>query len=51
LARQYEVIRAPSLILLDSDGKIVWRQDESASDESPLDIIQAKYQIDTFLEQ
>ena len=40
LARQYEIIRAPSLVLLNAKGQIVWRQDEALSDESPLDLDQ-----------
>jgi len=37
-ARQYQVIRAPTMILLDAAGQIVWRQDEGLSDEAPLDL-------------
>ena len=40
LARKYEVVRAPSLVLLNAKGQIVWRQDEALSDESPLDLDQ-----------
>jgi hypothetical protein len=25
LARQYDVIRAPALVLLDAEGQVVWR--------------------------
>ncbi len=46
LARQYAVIRAPTLILLDAEGQAVWRQDEGLSDESPLDLNQAERQIE-----
>lgn len=49
LARQYEVIRAPSLILLNAKGQIVWKQDESLSDESPFDLEQAKRQIEALI--
>jgi hypothetical protein len=38
LARQYQVIRAPTMILLDAAGQIVWRQDEGLSDATPLDL-------------
>ncbi len=46
LARQYDVIRAPALVLVDAEGQVVWRQDESLSDESPLDLNQAERQIE-----
>lgn len=47
LARQYGVIRAPTLVLLDAEGQAVWMQDEGLSDESPLDLEQAERQIET----
>ena len=50
LARQYDVIRAPSLILLDTKGQIVWKQDESLSDVSPLDLYQAARQVEALLQ-
>ena len=37
-ARQYQVVRAPTLLLLDGQGVEIWRQDESVSDEAPLDL-------------
>jgi hypothetical protein len=46
LARQYDAIRAPALVLLDAEGQVVWRQDEGLSDASPLDLEQAKNQVD-----
>jgi hypothetical protein len=46
LARDYNIIRAPSLILLNVDGQVVWKQDEGLSDESPLDLNQAERQIE-----
>lgn len=46
LARQYEVIRAPSLVLLNAEGQVVWRQDEGLSDESPLDLEQVERQAE-----
>jgi hypothetical protein len=46
LVRQYDVIRAPTLVLLDAAGQAVWRQDEGLSDESPLDLNQAERQIE-----
>ena len=38
LARQYHVVRAPTLILLNTQGAIVWRQDDVITDEQPLNI-------------
>jgi hypothetical protein len=41
LARHFEVIRAPSMLLLDAYGEILWRQDgvtQSTSDGLPLDL-------------
>jgi hypothetical protein len=49
LARQYQVIRAPTVILLDAAGQIVWRQDEGLSDEAPLDLIQAQSQVEALI--
>jgi hypothetical protein len=49
LAKRYKVTRAPSLLLLDSAGEVVWRQDgvtRSTSDELPLDIKQIEVQIE-----
>jgi len=46
LARQYEVIRAPTLILLNAEGQVVWKQDEGLSDESPLDLEQVEIQFE-----
>jgi hypothetical protein len=46
LVRQYKVLRAPTLILLDAEGQISWTQVESLSDESPLDLNQAERQIE-----
>lgn len=46
LTRQYDVIRAPTLILIDSAGQAVWKQNESTSDEAPLDLDQAECQFE-----
>jgi len=46
LAQQYQVIRAPTLVLLNAEGQVVWMQDEGLSDESPLDLNQAESQIE-----
>jgi hypothetical protein len=47
LARQYDVSRAPSLVLLNAEGQVVWKQDEGLSDESPFDLKQVEVQIKT----
>ena len=44
LKKQYKVVRAPTLLLLDRDGQVVWRQDNVISDQKPLD-------LETFEEQ
>jgi hypothetical protein len=49
LARQYDVIRAPTLVLLNAAGQAVWKQDEGSSDESPLDLDQAERQIEALV--
>lgn len=46
LAAQFGVARAPALVLVNAEGQAVWRQDEGLSDESPLDLDQAKRQIE-----
>jgi hypothetical protein len=46
LARQFQIIRAPALVLLDAEGKVIWKQDEGLSDESPLDLRQVEAQIE-----
>ena len=41
LTKRFEVIRTPSMLLLDEDGEILWRQDgvtESTSNDLPLDL-------------
>ena len=41
LARRFDIIRTPSMLLLDADGEMLWRQDgvtESTSDDLPLDL-------------
>lgn len=46
LAKKFLVYRAPTLILLDSEGQDIWRQDESASDDYPLDLAALETLID-----
>ena len=45
LAKQYRVIRAPTLFLLDASGAEVWRQDGVRDDEYPLKIETVQDQI------
>jgi len=51
LARQYSVARAPALVLLDGLGQVVWKQDLGLSDEAPLDLEQAKDQVELLLSE
>jgi hypothetical protein len=46
LVKEYAVIRAPTFVLLDAQGQVVWRQDEDLSDKSPLDLDQVERQIE-----
>jgi hypothetical protein len=46
LAQQYQVIRAPALVLLNAESEIVWKQDEGLSDQVPLDLNQAERQVE-----
>jgi hypothetical protein len=46
LAQQYQVIRAPTLILLNAEGQVVWKQDVGLSDEAPLDLAQVEYWVE-----
>jgi hypothetical protein len=46
LAGQYQVIRAPALLLLNGTGEVVWRQDGAiSSDLNPFDLNQFEAQI------
>lgn len=45
LVRQYKVLRAPSMLILDAAGEIVWRQDDVITDQQPLDLPAAEDQI------
>ena len=49
LAKQYKVIRAPSMLLLDASGEIVWRQDDVITDELPLDLTTIEMKISDLL--
>jgi hypothetical protein len=50
LADEYDVARAPALVLLDTQGLVVWKQDVGLSDEAPLDLDTAGSQIDHLLD-
>lgn len=47
LARQYGVVRALALVLLDAGDQVVWMQNEGLSDEAPLDMEQVQREIET----
>ena len=49
MVMQYNVARAPALVLLDAAGQVVWKQDLGLSDEAPLDLDQARSQIEALL--
>jgi hypothetical protein len=49
LVSQYNVARAPALVLLDAAGEVIWKQDLSLSDESPLDLIQAQSMVEELI--
>ena len=49
LAECYDVHRAPALVLLDSNGKEVWMQDEPKSDDKPFDMAEVEEQITTLV--
>ncbi|OGO64548.1 MAG: hypothetical protein A2029_15980 [Chloroflexi bacterium RBG_19FT_COMBO_47_9] len=49
LARQFDIARAPALVLLDSNGEVVWKQDVGLSDEAPLDLASANLQIESII--
>ncbi|NMC12580.1 MAG: hypothetical protein GYA34_06825 [Chloroflexi bacterium] len=46
LNKQYGVVRTPTLLLLDSLGQVVWKQDVGLSDVAPLDLMQAQIQTE-----
>jgi hypothetical protein len=51
LVRQYNVARAPALVLLDSLGQVVWKQDLGLTDDAPLDLIEAQSQVEKLLSE
>jgi hypothetical protein len=46
LAKQYGVVRAPALVVLDYTGETAWKQDLALSDEAPLDLEEAARQVE-----
>lgn len=49
LAQQYNVARAPALVLLNSAGQAVWKQDVGLSDEQPLNLLEAETQVEALI--
>jgi hypothetical protein len=49
LVTQLGVMRAPALVVLDGEGQVAWKQDESLSDELPLNLDQAQSQVEALL--
>ena len=41
--------RAPTLVLLDTVGKLVWKQDVGLSDEAPLGLIQSQSHVEVLI--
>jgi len=50
VAKYYEIVRAPTLLLLGAAGREVWRQEEVVSDSHVFDLKAAEAQIATLLE-
>ena len=51
LSEQYDVNRVPALLLLDSQGQLMWKQDYSINDDLPLDLIQFELEIQLLVMQ
>ena len=49
VALYYDVARAPALVLVDAQGKPIWKQDVGVSDAKPLDLDEAEAQIRALL--
>lgn len=49
LGAQYGVIRAPTILLVDQTGTVVYRQDEVVTDAQPLDLPLAAQKIEEVL--
>jgi hypothetical protein len=50
LAREYQVVRAPTLILLNAEEQVIWKQEVGISDEAPLDLVHVEYWVATMEE-
>lgn len=50
LANHYNVVRAPSMLLLDANGEIVWRQDGVINNDLPLDLASCEIYIQALLD-
>jgi hypothetical protein len=51
LGERFGVYRAPALLLVDADERVIWRQDVGVSDEAPLDLSQAQSQIEALISE
>lgn len=51
LAQQYDIYRVPTLMLLDSQGQLMWMQDYSINDEQPLELHQFEIEIQSMLHE
>ncbi len=51
LAEQFDVFRVPALLLLDSQGQLMWVQDYSINDDLPLDLHQFEVEIQTLVKK
>jgi hypothetical protein len=49
LGEQYQIARAPTLLLVDAQGNEIWRQDEVVSDEHIFDLEQFQAEIDALI--
>jgi len=51
IAEQYDIFRVPALLLLDSQGEVMWVQDYSINDDLPLDLNQFEVEIQSLVTQ
>ena len=51
LSEQYDVNLVPAMLLLDSQGQLMWKQDYSINDDLPLDLIQFELEIQLLVMQ
>ena len=50
LVQNFGLNRAPALVLVNAEGQAVWKQDESVSDEAPLDLEQVENQVESLVQ-